>query len=77
MKQQYNKKHQQFRQTLLIKRGGIQLYELLVELFNYSWKYSVLPDEWNRVNVVAQYKGAGKRAGATSYRPISVTSDGK
>ena len=60
--------------ALLIKRGGIQLYKLLVELFNYSWRYSVLSDEWKQANVVALYKGKGERTDPTSYRPISVTS---
>jgi hypothetical protein len=56
-----------------LKYGGKALYSALSVLFNYSYRYAVIPLQWTQSLVVPLYKD-GDRASADSYRPISLTS---
>lgn len=59
---------------VILRHLGPYMYELLAAIFAISWKHGVLVTQWREANVIALYKGAGDRAQASSYRPISMTS---
>ena len=59
---------------ILLKHAGKSLYAALSNLFTYSWRHAVLPQQWTEANVMALYKGKGARSQPASYRPISMTS---
>jgi hypothetical protein len=53
--------------------GPPVLSAVLLLLYNWSWKYGVLPLEWRQANGIALYKGKGDRSLADNYRPVSMT----
>jgi exonuclease III len=57
---------------LFLRHSGRTFYEALCIIFNYSYRYGVIPAQWNRAVITAVYKG-GDRSDANSYRPISIT----
>ena len=59
---------------VLLKHAGKSSYAALSNLFTYSWRHAVLPQQWTEANVMALYKGKGARSQPASYRPISMTS---
>ena len=56
-----------------LRYGGREFYAALCELFNYSYRHSVVPLQWTQSLVVPLYKD-GDKTSANSYRPISLTS---
>ena len=59
---------------ILLTHAGKAMYAALSSVFTYSWRHSVLPQQWTEANVMALYKGKGMRSDPASYRPISMTS---
>ena len=57
-----------------LKRMPQSMVEMLLRLFNYSWKHAVLPSSWKQADVVLIPKKDGDPSDATSFRPISLTS---
>jgi hypothetical protein len=57
-----------------LKYGSELLYNALTVIFNVSWKYGILPQQWKDANVFAMYKQKGDIQQPSSYRPISITS---
>jgi hypothetical protein len=61
--------------TMFLKRSSDEALEVLLFIFNYSWKHSVVPKQWRQANVCALFKsGSADRSNALNYRPISLTS---
>jgi Reverse transcriptase (RNA-dependent DNA polymerase)/Endonuclease-reverse transcriptase len=58
--------------ALFLKHAGKLFFRYLTQLYNFSWYYSIVPDEWKSANVCALFK-KGERTNANNYRPISVT----
>jgi Reverse transcriptase (RNA-dependent DNA polymerase)/Endonuclease-reverse transcriptase len=59
---------------LILKHAGQTTYKALSELYNYSWRHGVLPQQWTEANVLALWKGKGAKSDPSSFRPISMTS---
>jgi Reverse transcriptase (RNA-dependent DNA polymerase)/Endonuclease-reverse transcriptase len=60
---------------LVLKYLGSDCYRVLALIFSFSWRYSVLPQEWTEANVFALVKDPAKPlSDPNNYRPISVTS---
>jgi len=59
---------------ILLTHAGKAMYAALANVFTYSWRHAVLPQQWTEANVMALYKGKGVRSDPASYRPISMTS---
>lgn len=59
---------------LFLRNAPDQFFVLLTDVLNFSWSYSVVPDDWKRSNVTPLYKRSGDRRQRNSYRPISLTS---
>jgi hypothetical protein len=59
---------------VFFKYAGTAVWAALSTIYNFSWTHSVTPQAWREANVMALYKGAGSKATAGSYRPISMTS---
>ena len=57
-----------------LRYAGPSLWSALATVYTFSWRHSVTPRAWREANVMALYKGAGSKAAAGSYRPISMTS---
>jgi hypothetical protein len=59
---------------ILLTYAGKAMYAALSNIFTYSWRHAVLPQQWTEANVMALYKGKGGRSDPASFRPISMTS---
>jgi len=60
---------------ILVKHFGTKTYEVLSIIYEFSWKYSVLPQQWTEANVISLIKNPKKdRSDPGNYRPISITS---
>ena len=58
--------------SLLIKASP-PLISALTNIFNFSWKNSVVPSEWKKADAFAIFK-KGDRSDPSAYRLISITS---
>ncbi|MES9974259.1 MAG: reverse transcriptase family protein, partial [Candidatus Thiodiazotropha sp.] len=55
----------------LIKHGGMQLHERLLEIYNQYWRGNLmLPKEWKDAEVISIYKRKGCREDPNNYRSI-------
>ena len=57
-----------------LKNCELELFFILVELFNKCLKESCFPDCWNVSLVVPVFKNVGERSTAKNYRPVSLLS---
>lgn len=61
--------------ALLVKHAPRSFKLVLLLVYNFSWRYGVLPVAWKQANVTPLWKGQGNpRNLPKSYRPISLTS---
>ena len=62
--------------ALLLKHGGKALIDALHTLYNFSWKYGVIPQDWTSANVALIPKSDSNAINdvSKSSRPISMTS---
>lgn len=56
-----------------LRRYAEQITDFLTALFNVSFKYGQIPDDWRKARVVPIFK-KGNRYSLTNYRPVSITS---
>lgn len=60
---------------IILRHLPSSCYQLLTNIFNYSYKHSVLPSQWTCANVFSLVKDPSKPLNDSSnYRPIAVTS---
>lgn len=60
---------------IILKHLGSICYHALAVIFSYSWRHSVLPQQWTEANVFSLLKDPSKPVSdPNNYRPISVTS---
>ena len=57
-----------------LKNCELELFFILVELFNKCLKESCFPDCWNVSLVVPVFKNVGERSTAKNYCPVSLLS---
>ena len=58
---------------LFLKEGGDLLYRCIYVLFNFSIRWSVLPQEWKKALIVPILKPGQNASLPSSYRPIALT----
>ena len=61
--------------ALLLKHGGEKLVKALHLLYNFSWKYGVIPKQWTIANValIPKSDSTNVNDASQSTRPISMT----
>ncbi len=60
--------------TRILKDVAIEIAPILTVIFNKTISTGVVPSSWRKGNIVAVYKGKGRKDQAANYRPISLTS---
>jgi Reverse transcriptase (RNA-dependent DNA polymerase)/Endonuclease-reverse transcriptase len=56
-----------------LSKGSIPLFTAITNIFNFSWRHSVVPTEWKKANSFAIFK-KGNRSDPSAYRLICITS---
>ena len=57
----------------LLSHAGPAVFEALLNIFNSSWQFGIIPKEWKKANAFAIFK-KGDQSDPSSYRLISITS---
>ena len=58
----------------VLKTLSLKIVPILTVIFNRSIITGVVPYSWKKGDIVAVYKGKGRKDNAATYRPISLTS---
>lgn len=60
--------------TGVLKEASLETSPILPDIFNRSILTGDVPSSWRKGNIVAVYKGKGRKYHAAYYRPVSMTS---
>lgn len=60
--------------TRVLKEASLEIVPILTDIYNMSISTGAVPSSWRKGNIVAVYKGKGRKDHAANYRPISLTS---
>ena len=60
--------------TRVLKEASLEIAPILTDVLNRSIFTGDVPSSWRKGNIVAVYKGKGRKDHATYYRPVSLTS---